>query len=76
MRTTLDIDDDVLAASRELAARRRTSIGKVLSDLARPALRRPARTEDRGYGFEVFASRGLATPITLAEVNKLRDELP
>jgi hypothetical protein len=39
MRTTLDVDDDVLDAARALAAERRVSIGKVLSDLARRALR-------------------------------------
>jgi hypothetical protein len=42
MRTTLDIDDDVLAAAKELAAGRKTTAGKVLSDLARQALRPPA----------------------------------
>ena len=36
MRTTLDIDPDVLSAARELARRRGVAIGRVLSDLARP----------------------------------------
>ena len=38
MRTTLDVDDDVLQAAKELAELRRTTAGKVLSDLARKAL--------------------------------------
>ena len=76
MRTTVDIDDDVLAASRELAVQRRSSIGKVLSDLARPALRAGSITTMSDLGYEVFAKRGLDRPITLAEVNRLRDELP
>lgn len=38
MRTTLDIDADVLAAAKELSRRRSTSAGKVLSQLARQAL--------------------------------------
>ena len=38
VRTTLDIDDDVLQAAKDLAANRRTTAGKVLSDLARQAL--------------------------------------
>ena len=38
MRTTLQIDDDVLAAARLLARQRRRSVGDVISDLARPAL--------------------------------------
>jgi hypothetical protein len=31
MRTTLDIDDDVLAAVKELAAGQGTTVGKVIS---------------------------------------------
>lgn len=42
MRTTLDIDDDLLLAAREIAARDRRSLGHVISALAREALRRPA----------------------------------
>ncbi len=43
MRTTLDIDDDVLGAVKELAAAEKRSAGKVLSELARKALG-PAET--------------------------------
>ena len=38
MRTTLDIDDDVLIAVKELARAERLSGGKILSRLARQAL--------------------------------------
>jgi hypothetical protein len=38
VRTTLDLDEDVLVAVKEIAANRGTSAGKVLSDLARTAL--------------------------------------
>jgi hypothetical protein len=38
MRTTLDIDDDVLAAAKQLAKTRKSTAGEVLSDLARQAL--------------------------------------
>ncbi len=43
MRTTLTIDDDVPEAARELASRRRRSLGEVISALSRQALR-PAVT--------------------------------
>jgi hypothetical protein len=43
MRTTLDIDDDVLTAAKELARGQNTTAGRVISDLARQALTR--RTE-------------------------------
>jgi hypothetical protein len=42
MRTTLDIDEDVLAAVKELAKVRKTTAGEVISELARSALTRPA----------------------------------
>ncbi len=38
MRTTLTIDDDVLAAARSLAESERKSVGQVISDLARSGL--------------------------------------
>ena len=34
VRTTLDIDDDVLQAAKEIAAARRKTTGEVLSELA------------------------------------------
>ncbi|MBW1732095.1 MAG: antitoxin [Deltaproteobacteria bacterium] len=38
MRTTIDIEDDVLIAIKEMARRERVSAGKTLSRLAREAL--------------------------------------
>ena len=43
MRTTLAIDDDVLAAARHLAGRERRSVGEVISALARQGLNKGAR---------------------------------
>lgn len=75
MRTTLDIDEDVLQAAKELAAARRSTTGKVLSELARSALAPDA--EPRGVvrgGVPVLPSRRTAKPVTLDAVNRLRDE--
>lgn len=64
MRTTLDIDDDVLAAARELARRDKQSIGQMISMLARAGLRAPqqatphAREPRARYGIEPIGSRG------------------
>lgn len=44
MRTTLDIDEDVIVAARELASAERRSVGSVISALARAGLT-PARVE-------------------------------
>lgn len=38
VRTTLDVDDDVLAAAKALAANRGLTAGQVLSELARKGL--------------------------------------
>ena len=38
VRTTLDLDDDVLAAARSIAAARKQTMGKVVSDLVRRSL--------------------------------------
>lgn len=38
MRTTLDIDDEVLRAAKDIARRTRRTAGQVLSELARQAL--------------------------------------
>ena len=47
MRTTLELDDDVVAAARELATGARRSLGSVISELARRGLT-PARVEADG----------------------------
>jgi hypothetical protein len=41
VRTTVDIEDDVLQAARAIASRDRISIGRAISTLAREALSRP-----------------------------------
>ena len=73
MRTTLDIDDDILSAAKEIARRRRIRTGKVISDLAREGLRRDdAFTfED---GFPLIPVQTGADPMTLEIVNRLREE--
>jgi hypothetical protein len=70
MRTTLDIDDDVLAAAKERAAGQKTTTGKVISDLARQSLTRPAPGPliERN-GFFVLPPRGGV--VTTALVNRL-----
>ena len=48
MRTTLDIDDDVLQAAKELAEAEHKSAGRVVSDLVRKALTAPGETGASG----------------------------
>lgn len=48
MRTTLDIDDDVLQAAKELARAEKKTAGQVISELARKALTRPRAESGAG----------------------------
>ena len=73
MRTTLDIDEDILLAAKELAKRKGVSMGKVLSDLARQALTRQAHTAER-HGVPLFPRQPDAGVVTLELVKQLRDE--
>ena len=76
MRTTLDIDDDVLQAAKEIAASAGKSAGKVLSELARKGLAPRVKVRFRN-GVPLLNSRtALDGPMTMAMVNKLRDEDP
>jgi hypothetical protein len=72
MRTTLDIDDDVVAAARELAAGERRSLGAVISELARRGLT-PARVESAD-GLPVIRVPSGTPPITPETVRRALDE--
>ncbi len=77
MRTTLAIDDDVLAAAKHLAEREHRSVGEVISSLARQGLSRSTRGgRSERNGIPLLPSRKAAVPVTLELVNQLRDEQP
>ena len=76
MRTTLDIEDDVLAAARELAHRQGVSAGKVVSSLLRSALTGKAPTQPYGAavvaGFRPFAASDQQL-VSNEQIDHLRD---
>ena len=81
MRTTLDLDDDVLASAKEIARREKKTAGQVLSELARRALTQDAATPPGPrapresaptFGFRPFAPRGAV--VTNERIRMLRDE--
>lgn len=75
VRTTLDIDDDVLQAAKEIAAGRRMTAGQVLSELARKGLEGPARGARARNGVPVLPRRSPGSPHpTMTRVNALRDD--
>jgi len=73
VRSTLDIDADVLEAAKELAARRGTTAGRILSS---PASRRRlnGRAPRKRNGVPILARRREAGLITAEVVNRLRDQ--
>jgi hypothetical protein len=77
MRTTLTIDDDVLAAAKALADAQHKTTGEVLSALARQALQPPPQGRRYRNGFLLLEVKPGAVPVTMELVNQLRDdELP
>ena len=74
MRTTLDIDEDVLETAKELAAKRGTTAGRVLSDLARSALVPRDRAARKRNGVPMLPQRRDGRLVTSEIVNRLRDE--
>lgn len=73
MRTTLDIDADVLEAARALAATEKASTGKVLSRLARRGLA-PRKSAHQRKGFPVFPVARDAPPLTPDMVRRAAED--
>jgi predicted transcriptional regulator len=71
MRTTLNLDDDVLRAVKEIARLRQSSAGQVLSELAREALAVSAATAATRNGVPLLdpvAREGIVTPEHIADL--------
>jgi len=73
MRTTLDIDDDVLQAAKEIAGNRGTTAGKVISQWVREAIRAKNK-HVVSNGVPVLQTRTDGRIHTMADVNRIRDE--
>jgi hypothetical protein len=76
MRTTLDIDSDVLIAIKLISKQEGRTAGEVISQLVRQYL---TTKQDLTYrnGVPLFPKRGKQrTLVTMELVNKLRDEMP
>jgi len=77
MRTTLDLDQDVLLAAKEIATRSKRTAGAVISEVFRrglhaapPTARSPGKKV--AAGFEVIPANGRV--VTKELVRQLRDE--
>ena len=74
MRTTLDIDDDVLRAAKEMARQQRLSAGQVVSRLLRQAMTgsKPSEAQE---ACGVTGFRPFSTPSAQLVTNELVDAL-
>ena len=73
MRTTVDLEEDVLLAAKEIARQQGFTLGRVLSDLARQALTQRTPVASK-HGLAQFPVQPDAGVVTLDLVNRLRDE--
>ena len=75
MRTTLAIDDDVLAAAKEMAATERKSVGEVISTLARKAMTPTPAAQATRNGVPLLPIRPGTPRVTSELVRQLHEEL-
>lgn len=81
MRTTLDIDDDVLFAAKELAAKERKTAGKILSEIFRRGIHagdpgsatlQPGQPYPMKNGVPILPSRGEL--VTSEQIQRIMDD--
>lgn len=75
MRTTLVIDDDILAVAKAFAQQQHKTIGQVISEFARQALTRQVQPVQERNGIPLLKPLATSQPVSLEMVNQLRDEL-
>jgi len=71
VRTTLDLDEDILRAAKDLAEERSQSLGSVLSELARKGLQPSALSLDVRNGIPLLPRKPGARPVTSQMVKDL-----
>ena len=76
MRTTLNLDPDVLEAAKLLAAKERRPLGAVISDLVRRAVEPPPSPPRQRNGIPLFAVAKGGRPVTAETIKELLDEAP
>jgi hypothetical protein len=76
VRTTLDLDEDVLLTAKEMASARGLTAGQIVSELARKGLAASASPAGKvRNGVPLLARRpGGQARLTMRRVNELRDE--
>lgn len=73
MRTTLELDDDLIVSAKQLARQQGFTLGHVISELARQSLAVKVPPKARN-GAQLLVPKAGASRPDLRTVNRLRDE--
>jgi hypothetical protein len=73
MRTTINIDDDLLAEAKQVAARTGRSLTAVVEDALRESLHRRHQTASRAVELPVFGEGGVQPGVDLDDSAALLD---
>ena len=73
MRTTLELDDDLVTTARQLARQQGVTLGRVISKLVRQSLPASMPPKVRN-GVQLFVPKARASKPDLRVVNDVRDE--
>ena len=82
MKTTLDLDDDLLIEAKTLAARRKTTLKAIVESALRREIRPAAEMENPDpekfevgpLGYLVLKHRPGEKPMTMEEIRRLQEE--
>ncbi|MGA2713117.1 MAG: CopG family transcriptional regulator [Bryobacteraceae bacterium] len=74
MRTTLDIDDELLLTIKEIAQQRKTTAGSVVSSLLRESLQPKSFKLEYRNGIPLLPRRPHGPVVTAELVSRLLDE--
>jgi hypothetical protein len=73
MRTTIDLDADILLVVKHLAQERQQSLGRVLSSLVRQSLQPQREAKTHSGSIPVLPRKPGARPVTSQIVKELMD---
>jgi len=74
MRTTLDIDDELLLTVKEIARSEKKTAGEVISGFLRDSLQPKSITQEYRNGVPLLPRSPQGVRVTTELVNRLRDE--
>ncbi len=75
MRTTIDLDEELLRTAKALASARHQTLSRVISDLAWKGLAPAPTTLQSRSGFPLLPARPRALPVTSQHVAELLEDL-